>query len=44
MKQKILVADDEGCIRFIFSEFLQGGGCLHYQSQKLRNLFLAFSG
>jgi DNA-binding NtrC family response regulator len=26
MKQKILVADDEECIRFTFSEFLQGGG------------------
>ena len=26
MKQKILVADDEECIRFTFSEFLQDGG------------------
>jgi DNA-binding NtrC family response regulator len=26
MKQKILIADDEECIRFTFSEFLQGGG------------------
>ena len=26
MKQKILVADDEECIRFTFSEFLQGAG------------------
>ena len=26
MKQKILVADDEECIRFTFSDFLQGAG------------------
>jgi DNA-binding NtrC family response regulator len=26
MKQNILVADDEECIRFTFSEFLQGEG------------------